>query len=545
MGSVLGDWNGIPANQGRFHEGIDLPAQKHVTPVVAPADGCVRSFLAISAGQTAGGVNVERDGIIIVETPCNSGTGWAFGHVVDIPPELQAQGAAFTSTMTLAYIGDFGVGSVQVVEDFDHVHMGRIDINTFFEILAHPFNFYLASQLPPQLAKLNDTDIFLVPDGTFNTSLFMGANGKPLKDDIDIVVSAHTQIRNFPVAGVYSAEFEVLSPPAGSNGISTRKLMSFHSLNDASQKYQLAYAVNAGAPSDHFNGHYILTNSGNIDPSPLNTKGDVNIRESAWYTTARQGAIGSQGELTNAARARANPEAEYKDGTYKVRTKVYTYKEADSAEIIKDVKVRNFTSVTKRITIRNGSETLAERNWTYSNGTYTRPPFGDALTLSPGTYTLELEFTSPMAQVSISATSPESSITIAQPSSADPSGNQKVFAVDFEIGESATERNYVMSVTGQDLGGDDLLAVGPEKLSIDASTELALNSAGDPIAATGPDTSVGLDIAGRCFLVENEKLIFSRSARENVRNRCFGGVHYYETRSRCITAAGHPAGGQA
>ncbi|MDO8632172.1 MAG: IPT/TIG domain-containing protein, partial [Phycisphaerales bacterium] len=332
---------------------------------------------------------------------------------------------------------------------------------------------------------LDPTKIFFVPDGNSKNFPFLTAGGIPQIDKkVDILVEAHNQVGILTSAGAYRISYRV-SNTVGGTVIPERTLAVFNQFPEPDEfsKFNIVYALG----SELNKGLYVVTNAGNQAPSATN--GLSNAIENAWFTNAKSGANDGAGPLAAGDLARSEVESKYPEGKYTVGVVVDSFN-GGSLTREQVVNVRNWRPDTFETKIKAADGVLKKVLrwiWDAAEGVYKKSTPLD-VSMGPGTYTIEVTFSEPMVNPTLSIdTFGDVPVT-----SSEPTDLQKTFSGTFEIGGNSPIQDGLRTVTisAQDLGGDQILQKGPSTESINPATQLARGADGVLAGVGGSDTSV-------------------------------------------------------
>ncbi len=347
---TYGDWNGmqvIPDTTMGFHGGIDIPADSG-DPVYAVINGVVSEF-RIGTGSDTGLINIAIDTL--------NSLAWSYHHV-HYNTALQKGDSVHT--------GD-SLGCVATFQGFsnnNHLHFQRSD-NDYSEITGYLNPLDSLSPSPAQVPHVDPRSgipnhlyrIFYVSDGTEDTTNYYETTY--LRDSIDILVKAHTEVELDPRCGVYAIGYGA-EPVKTGGDISFRKMFEMRdTIREAdSLQYYLTYANPDTGSGDTLSGHfynwYIVTNCG--DSLPQDSSGLFNIQENCWWTSSN---------TAGTANADSIEEAQFPDGYYVTTIKVWSHS-ADSAVALDTILVDNFNPKIKETKPKEGFNfvpTLQKELW--------------------------------------------------------------------------------------------------------------------------------------------------------------------------------------
>ncbi len=478
---IFGDWNGI-----RIHDGLDFQG---------PIGTQIKSIEAGVVIAVQPDPNGKDQGIVIIGTSQGANEAWKYGHldfpaaVLQVLIDSKDNGTVLPAGTHVGNITDFLGGTL------DHMHLER-SAPDGTSIPKNPFNFYSGSDLPSLAPILDPAKIVFVPDGASKNSPFFSEAGIPqISKAVDILAEAHNQVGILTSAGVHRISYRVLDS-AGGTAVAERTLANFNQFpfSEETAKFNIAYA-----PGSNFNsGYYVTTNSG--DQAPSTTNGLSNAIENAWFTHAKIGANNGSGPLVSGDLARSNADAKYPDGKYTVGVRVDDFNPGGALLRERVVNVRNWRPATAKTTIKDSQGVIKRRLqwlWNAIEGLYKKvSPFD--VSMGPGTYTIEIEFSEPVKNPTLSI----NTIGALALTSSEPAENQKTFTATLVIDETTGDGLKTLSITAKDLGGDDILAIGPNVTQIDPATQLARAANGTLLGTGGTDTSVSFPIARTHFSVE-------------------------------------------
>ena len=459
------------------------------TPVKAIANGYV---IAIVLNEDN---DPNSDFILIGDTPSSS-DGWAYGHVVP-PPGLAvgdpvSAGVQFTTVMD--FNGDGSLGN-------DHLHLERRSAPTATKP-ENPLRHYKVSgaQLPSEKAVISANDIYFVPNKSNDPQDFPDPckNSSAVCGAVDIIAEAHVEADSLVERGVYSIAFEVPTVPKDGTPVPTRTLAIFEEFanSERSGKFPVVYSPfssdSSKAGSSPFKGRYVVTNARGLNvSSPDPSNGLENANEHAWYTNVKSGFNDAVGVPTSSDFARFNSEARYPDGDYTVTVKARAFDAATPEMAQKVVTIQNFRIHPLEIIIKDEFDNIKKLyRWIFDPviDKFKRTIPTD-IPLGAGNYTIEITFSEPAVNPTLSI----DTIGTLALTSTDPARDQRTFTATLVVDETTQDGLRTMTITGKDLGGDDLLALGPDDTEINPATQLGRDANGNLQGAPG-NTSVSFNI---------------------------------------------------
>jgi hypothetical protein len=240
------------------------------------------------------------------------------------------------------HIGD-ALGYVvtfQGFDDNDHLHFQRSN-NKYDSLTGYLNPLNSLSPSPTQTPHILDRppgvphhpkQIFYVKDKSEDTTGYCYETSY-LRDSIDIIVFACTEVQGNVKNGIYSIGYGV-NPIGNGSSIPFRKTLEMRdSINVSdSLKYYLTYADSL---SYHHGNFYVITNCG--DSLPLDSNGLYNIQENCWWTSSN---------IAGTANADSIEDAKFPDGYYVTTIKVWSHSN-DSAVALDTILVDNFNPKVK------------------------------------------------------------------------------------------------------------------------------------------------------------------------------------------------------
>ncbi|MBE0433763.1 hypothetical protein IBX73_09925 [candidate division WOR-3 bacterium] len=334
LSKTYGDWNGFVVYQTPvegylgYHGGVDMPAT-FGTSVYAVEACSTRSHFPDSF--PCGG----DSGWICLSKTMLDYTAWHYGHIDSVPRELwiQPYGVAVADGQKIGVVAQF-----HIPELGDHLHFARTKawydtVNSYANPLAY------LSPSPAQVPHIDPRfdvphhsyKIYYVSDRAEDTTNHYETTY--LRDSIDIIVKAHTEVQMDPRCGVYAIGYGVEPKTTGGN-ILFRRMFEMRDTIKVSDslKYYLTYADPSTPPyvSQHFNNWYIVTNCGSSAPQP--GYGLSNIQENCWPTKIN---------IAGTADADSIEDARFPDGYYVTTIKAWSHSR-DSVVVLDTVLVDNF-----------------------------------------------------------------------------------------------------------------------------------------------------------------------------------------------------------
>ena len=324
---AYGDWNAIlviPGTAMGYHGGVDIPADSG-TPVYAVMEGII-SQVTLGTDSDTGLINIALDTL--------NSLAWSYHHI--------HYNTALHKGDSV-HIGD-SLGHVARFQGFggDHLHFMRSD-NKYSTTTGFQNPLDVLIPAPVQMPYIMDRPggiphhskaIFYVKDGSEDTAGYCYETSY-LRDSIDIIVFACTEIEGRSENGVYSTGYGV-HPINDGSSISFRKMFEMRdAISEAdSLRYYLTYAEDDSL-SSHFRNFYIVTNCGD-SLSPTDS-GLSNIEESCWPTKIN---------IVGTADADSIEDARFPDGYYVTTIKAWSHS-FDSVVVLDTVLVDNFNPKVK------------------------------------------------------------------------------------------------------------------------------------------------------------------------------------------------------
>jgi len=325
-----------------FHDGIDIPVPAG-TQVYACITGVVRKVVVVSNMDDT--LALKYNVVEICTSIPDTNHFWAYGHIYDI--DTTYRWALRDSTdATVIPTTDFVIGRVctwtGVGGPTDHLHL-----EAKYERInpIHPFDStgFIDALLGggirpfPCMEPCIDFISFRRDRSSSRDDDFTGiagTGGIVLYGDVDIIVSAHTDIEGDDKSGVNSILYRVFDDE-GKEVIPGKKLMDFKcmTVDEArSLAYQSLVYDSAYRTTDNYytaqGNPYIVTN---VERGETRT-GGIHAEEQCWSTWAKIGQDGTVAGL----RARINGEALFEDGEYKVVVEAWDFADhsADSSATV-------------------------------------------------------------------------------------------------------------------------------------------------------------------------------------------------------------------
>ena len=346
LNKTYGDWNGLQVDTLTtlgFHCGVDIPANAG-TPVYAVIDGVVSKIREDPGGD---------QGLINISTDTLEALAWHYGHI-HYNTALN-EGDSVHVSDNLGVIAQFHNPDIG-----DHLHFQRSN-NDYSQLTGYCNPLTYLSPSPSQAPHIDPRfgaphhpyKIYYVQDkieditNSYETTY--------LRDSVDIIVKANTEVEVDPRCGVYAIGYGVEPLTTGGN-IPFRKMFEMRNMIQFSDalKYYLTYADPAdGSLSSHFQNWYIGTNCGSSEPQP--GYGLSNIREDCWPTKVN---------TAGTADADSIEDAKFPDGYYVTTIKVWSHS-GDSAVAIDTVCIGNFRPKVKETDPHDGETDVPIRKDIY------------------------------------------------------------------------------------------------------------------------------------------------------------------------------------
>jgi hypothetical protein len=437
IGGAYGDYRG--ATTWGFHTGIDIEA---------PQGTDVR---AVSGGK----IDYVQDGQLRIEI--GTGIYYCFAHVQNI---VVSAGQIVSEGQKIAEVGLF--------DGYNHLHFNPEDdyenpnidnplnmISVDDTVLPMIEGIWFRSQ--NDKTKYFETLVPTVPDAIL------------VWDEIDIVAKASDVVADAASyrPGIYKIGYQIPQTPYGVTPITdTQWLVEFTGALPLKAKLNDVYSEDPKLKSDQYGNFYYVVS---------NTNKDDNIY---WNTKQKLG-----GALSEDAEVNLESEARYMDGLYKVKIDVQDIKgNSDNTDnSVKKAIVDNFRPFVRRVTI--GDKYQAE--WTFDGNNLNFDKLIDER-LGPGTQIIMVVFSEPMTEVTLSIDT-FGSIPL---TSSDPAYNQKTFLgkLDIASGDSSHDGFRAMTISAQDLAGNQILQLASDDTQIDPATQLTRDSSGNMQGIGGNDT---------------------------------------------------------
>jgi len=242
-----------------------------------------------------------------------------------------------------------------------------------------------------------------------------------------------------------------------------------------------------------------IANTSGTDGDPANIDGNQ-----FWRTDARVG-TGAESNGSDADRAREIQEARFPDGTYFVHILLEDFVHA--SDVVRSVVVDNSRPYVKRVSVFSGARIVYQAQWVWNSGAV-------QLELQPATFdaaaaftalrtqdiTIEVEFSEPMANASITAITPGAGtdalgITPSL-SSTDPAHTRIIWRAlisNLDIADDGShDGTHMLSLDGSDLAGNALLQLNARGAM--GANHHNRDGAGNLLGTAGADTIHGFNI---------------------------------------------------
>ena len=491
FGTFEGNANG--SDEGVFHSGLDIPQIGASSKCIAVADlKVIKFFLDSDLGNTFQGV--------LFENINNPGQYIMYYHIEELPngPDLRTSGSVITTGQAFAVIRD----TTSARTTFPHTHfLVASDPDDWAYTAINPLTSGLITPADPAGAYPQIGPVYLKRGNNYINSDdpaypylwgkidiiaqitdFMGHNvDNPGGDISDRDVFQSTAPRyNGITSTPYKVEYSILDSLG--NVVKQPESYTFSGNPDDTKMatlYEADKQVNENISGGTLPYNYSFNLTNVVDDRYWNTKLSTNV---AWN--------GGDAKI-DGANSGSIYRAQYPDGKYTIKISAWDVEK--SSDSFTAVIVDNFRPFLEQVEVKKVSgENEYLRAWSFygSDLTSTSPA---SILLGAGAHALNLRFSEPVSTAALSLDTPETTPDLAD------SGDHQGFTATITAGEGAFTRDgdYLLTVQAQDLAGNYLLALTPEKRTITPATELTRDASGqmqgNPLGALGDVLALTID----------------------------------------------------
>lgn len=321
-------------NEGKYHDGIDLPGAAVGQEVKSPISGTVINYFISKPGKW--GVCVrEKDTQIL----------WAFGHIE--PRDMLFRGDPVVA-------GDTVLGKLQKFppeSSFSYPHL-HVSIAQSVKYCADGNAEDPLPYFSPVVQALTPADIFFAIDKATAANemelenKFPSTGGdKTIFGDVDVIAHARNNINGGNRSGVHKIDYAIVDYLSRILISSGTPFAMYGPMNAASDTLKQTYlSPPTSDPEDgtetDWQNYYNITNLGSLSGTAVQL--DSNIKENSWKTD------------------------DYPDSRYSVQVRTYAYPAAGApapSEAERLVVTDNTRPYVKQVEVKKGGLTVYKSSW--------------------------------------------------------------------------------------------------------------------------------------------------------------------------------------